>query len=275
MILLNLVLTASLVILIAFLGTTIVMDDPVDASIEATNTLLYFAMYIGAAVVQLPKRINQPLLTGLFLSQNGLVIDFLDEFIELPTRHWHQLGDGMFLVGGAFIILGGVRWALETYERSVTDNLTGLYNRRYFEAALKHVLLSQNRYGIEACLLNIDIDDFKRVNDLHGHSKGDEVLVLVANAILDSIRESDVACRSGGEEFEVFLASSNISNAVMIAERLLENLKQITPKGLPTITASIGVTALRNEDDIGAFRSRADQAMYSAKRNGKAQVQSA
>jgi diguanylate cyclase (GGDEF)-like protein len=118
----------------------------------------------------------------------------------------------------------------------------------------------------------LDLDNFKHINDAYGHTMGDKVLQIVGNVLKQSARQGDIVCRSGGEEFEILLANANVEEASEVARRILTNLAHNTPDGIPTITASIGVTDIRQSDYNDSLRQRADEAMYQAKKQGKARI---
>ncbi|MDX1390530.1 MAG: GGDEF domain-containing protein, partial [Acidobacteriota bacterium] len=116
---------------------------------------------------------------------------------------------------------------LEATERSaVTDSLTSLYNRRYFRAALDREIRRSRRYGLVFSLILLDLDRFKQVNDAFGHLFGDEVLVRVAGLIHKAIREPDIACRYGGEEFALILPETARLGAHSLAERIRRRVEQ-------------------------------------------------
>jgi two-component system cell cycle response regulator len=157
---------------------------------------------------------------------------------------------------------------------AVTDALTGLYNRRYMESHLAS-LLAQGRADRPLSLLMIDIDNFKPINDTHGHAVGDEVLREFAHRIGRSIRGIDLAARYGGEEFVVIMPDTQLPAAHGIAERLRLAIAEENfsiPGGAAGIrvTASIGVSGPGG--DAGAMLKRADEALYEAKRSGRNRV---
>ena len=151
-----------------------------------------------------------------------------------------------------------------------TDHLTGLFNRRHFHERLGAELARHARDGEAVGLLLLDLDDFKQVNDRHGHPVGDEVLVAVARILLDQIRGGDVVCRTGGEEFAVILPSADGDEAVRCAERLLAGVRA-TDFGLAgRRTISIGVaTAAADGTTVGDLFSAADARLLAAKAQGK------
>lgn len=165
----------------------------------------------------------------------------------------------------------------ELEEISITDALTGLYNRRYFMDRLRQELKRVNRYGPPASLLMIDIDHFKKVNDVHGHQAGDAVLAGVAKVIKNSLRETDIFARYGGEEFALIATATDKAGALVLAERLRVLIQQTrfmhSERGL-FVTVSIGVCTWEPGmgDDLEGLIQRADAALYRAKGQGQNRV---
>ena len=163
-------------------------------------------------------------------------------------------------------------------EMAVTDALTGLYNRRYMETHLSHLVEHSINRGKPLSALAIDVDFFKPVNDTHGHDVGDKVLQELATRIRENIRNVDMACRVGGEEFIVILPSTELHLAQKIAERIRKSIAAKpfsagTPSGTLNITVSVGLSTLTGSDDkVEEFLRRADQALYRAKREGRNRV---
>ena len=162
-------------------------------------------------------------------------------------------------------------------EMAVTDALTGLYNRRYLETQLGHLLDHSVNRGKSLSILAIDVDYFKSINDNHGHDAGDRVLQELAVRIRANIRNIDMACRVGGEEFVVVLPSTDLAVAEKIGERMRNSIAANTFEvgtGEPlAITVSIGIAALEGIDDrTDDILKRADQALYRAKREGRNRV---
>lgn len=169
------------------------------------------------------------------------------------------------------------------YETSLSmalvDSLTGLFNRRYFDAHFDKILEKSRRENFKPIgFLVIDIDKFKTINDTHGHPVGDEVLVELAKRLMNSMRPSDMVARMGGEEFVVVMPESRPEQVGMIAERLRAMIEEepFSIKGgaeqLP-VTASIGVTITRPEPETPAdIFKRADEALYRAKEEGRNRV---
>lgn len=161
-----------------------------------------------------------------------------------------------------------------------TDGLTGLLNRREFDRILGDEVRRGERYGTPVSLIMIDVDHFKRFNDSHGHQCGDEALRTVARALAANVRESDRACRFGGEELAVILPASDSAAAQRVAERIRETIaaQQIpTPAGGPVqVTASLGLsTAPESGNTPEALLAAADAALYRSKEAGRNRVTAA
>lgn len=163
-------------------------------------------------------------------------------------------------------------------ELVIKDGLTGLYNHRHFQDALNAELSRSQRYSNECSILFIDLDHFKHYNDAHGHLKGDELLVDIANIIQNSMRESDIAARYGGDEFVVILPQTGKKEATAFAEKIRQGIKEfefygedVLPEG--PVTASLGISTFP-EDGSGnnALIQAADDALYQAKLEGKNKV---
>ncbi|MGH7519923.1 MAG: GGDEF domain-containing protein [Gemmatimonadales bacterium] len=152
------------------------------------------------------------------------------------------------------------------------DALTNVLNARAFAERLGQELDRNRRYPRPLALLYMDLDNFKTINDTHGHQTGDAVLRLVADAMRSSVRAADVVGRLGGDEFAVLMPETDAQLADAAAKRLVASLRNVF-KGTPNVTASIGVVSCTateaNTDDL---LRRADQAMYDAKRMGKDRV---
>ena len=159
---------------------------------------------------------------------------------------------------------------------SITDDLTGIYNSRYFFNRLQDEIERANRYGHPLSLLILDLDNFKKYNDTHGHVVGDEVLAKTGEILLKSLRKTDSAYRYGGEEFAVILPETGGNQAVHFAERIRQGFEKhaflIRQDGSLSVTASIGIAQYKQGEEISAFIKRADENMYTAKKQGKNRV---
>lgn len=160
---------------------------------------------------------------------------------------------------------------------AMTDPLTGLYNRRYFDHHLDTALARQKTASKPFSLIMLDIDHFKQINDTHGHPAGDRILVEFARRLERDIRGFDLAARYGGEEFVVMLPDADAALAEKVAERLRGNIEAESFEtgeavGKVAITCSLGVTTVCDDDDRISVLKRADECLYRAKAEGRNRV---
>ena len=155
-------------------------------------------------------------------------------------------------------------------ELSQTDQLTQLSNRRYLDITLAKEIKRAIRHDSSLCIILIDIDFFKRINDTYGHQKGDEVLISIAKILKNNSRDIDTVGRWGGEEFLIILSQVDSRQATEMAEKLRKKLREFNFKLGERITASFGVTQYKhNEDDESSLLSRVDANLYKAKKAGR------
>jgi diguanylate cyclase (GGDEF)-like protein len=153
------------------------------------------------------------------------------------------------------------------------DTLTGLPNRLLFDELVGSRLAEARRHGTSLALLAIDLDGFKAVNDLHGHSVGDAVLKAAATRILEALRESDVVARVGGDEFAVLLGDASLDDARHVGEKLIDALSAPYPGVVPAVSGSVGIaTHPQAGHTLADLCEHADQALYEAKRSGKRRI---
>jgi diguanylate cyclase (GGDEF)-like protein/PAS domain S-box-containing protein len=197
--------------------------------------------------------------------QEGIgVIEF---FASEPRVHDRSISGALATVGAQVGELLGVleeRQALLTSlaRLALTDQLTGLPNRRAWEEALQRELARADRHGHPVCVAVIDLDEFKRFNDEHGHQAGDAMLSEAARAWQSQLRASDLLARYGGEEFAAVVPAWPLETAVAVVERL----RLATPAGL---TASAGVASWNRQETAMELFARADAALYEAKQSGR------
>lgn len=150
-------------------------------------------------------------------------------------------------------------------DETMTDPLTGLYNRKGFSTLLK-----KSPHAAERCIIAIDIDHFKKINDLHGHDGGDAVLVTFSEKLRNLCADGQVACRFGGEEFVVFLPDTGLAAAAAAAERIRVGIENADFPHAGKVTISLGVAGFSdNENDVYTVLRKADLALYEAKRSGR------
>ena len=158
-------------------------------------------------------------------------------------------------------------------ELAVTDQLTGLHNRRYMASQLDALTRRAAVGGDPVALLVIDIDHFKKINDSFGHAVGDEVIRSLAQLMRDGSRPSDVLCRNGGEEFLMLLPAAGAREAGNVAERLRRRVQAQQLPGVGAITISAGVVEVGPGETVRDAIARADTELYRAKRTGRNRIQ--
>ncbi|OJF90770.1 hypothetical protein AX761_23105 [Rhizobium sp. 58] len=162
---------------------------------------------------------------------------------------------------------------IELEKLAATDPLTGLPNRRYFLERAHIEFDKVRRFHTPTSLVMIDVDNFKAVNDTHGHAVGDEVLKSISRGCREGLRQTDILARFGGEEFVILLCDTAAADAVFLAEILRKSVEDSpiqTEGGLVSVTASFGVTQIFSDDaTLETALSRSDKALYTAKRAGK------
>lgn len=276
---------------------------PIAASVQRASScaeaqlMLDDSIELAILSLSLPDGDPLRLVSSLRASESGrdLPVLLMADDIELP-----RLAKGLDLGANDYLIrpvdrnelLARVRTQIRrkrlqerlhaNYRRSlslaVTDELTGLYNRRYVFAHLNELLARRQGSGDETAVMLFDIDHFKQVNDRHGHPAGDEVLRELATRALRHVRSIDLVGRLGGEEFIVVMPETSLGGAALVAERVraavADEMFTLPKEGktLP-ITVSIGVAVTGPDDDeLECVLKRADNALYDAKNAGRNRV---
>lgn len=191
--------------------------------------------------------------------------------------------EGLLLDSGNAEISAKIRWHLKNRERiqalhqaqnrlarmALSDGLTGLFNRAYFDATIEQETARSLRTKKPLSLLLIDLDYFKKINDTYGHQAGDRVLEEVALVLREQSRTSDTVCRYGGEEFAIILPETPRSHAQMVAERIRQRVSTLDC-GF-AVTASIGINCAERPEGLvpQTLIAGADKALYAAKHNGR------
>ncbi|WP_415396607.1 diguanylate cyclase [Sulfurimonas sp. CS5] len=155
-----------------------------------------------------------------------------------------------------------------------TDSLTGLYNRHKFSQLYLSSYTSMIQRHNDMSIIILDIDYFKKVNDVYGHNAGDKTLVQVSHTLLKILRNIDVVCRWGGEEFLIMLPTADLKHAISIAEKLRKAIEDLSIDIVGQVTASFGVSQVREGEDMQDVIDRADKALYLAKDFGRNCVKS-
>jgi diguanylate cyclase (GGDEF)-like protein len=160
---------------------------------------------------------------------------------------------------------------------AATDPLTGLYNRRHFARVLDQMFAETQRYRTDLACVMIDLDDYKHLNDKHGHQMGDQLLVLAGKVIAANMRRMDVAARYGGDEFVLLLPRASAQEAEVLAERIRDEFAQATASVLKQgrgVTMSVGIASLGSTNPASADQlvAQADAALYRAKDSGRDRI---
>ncbi len=183
------------------------------------------------------------------------------------------------LVGSFFgFLLARIFVLHQELAEAAHDPLTNLWGRRHFNEILRQEVETSNRYGQALSLVILDIDDFKFVNDGHGHNAGDVILKEFAAVLKNNQRGSDVYARWGGEEFLVLMPGTSLNEAIITAERLRKAIENSPFSYVRKMTSSFGVAEYKSESENDSFNKmlqRADRALYQAKQKGKNCVVSA
>ena len=245
---------------------------------------------IRKLILPLPQGRNRFLWNVLFC----LVLIFISSYLIYIIVFWGKVKGTVDLVVRMVFFFGAIfvflvcKLSLQTTQdlkriyvlehENTTDSLMGIYNRRYFDRRLKEEFSRSVRYQYPLSLVMVDIDYFKKVNDRLGHQIGDLVLKRLADLLQDSVRESDVICRYGGEEVAVILPHTPDSTALIVAENLRKKIgateiltEDLSPdKHAVIVTVSIGVSTLVPKiETADMLLNQADKALYSAKKHGR------
>lgn len=158
-------------------------------------------------------------------------------------------------------------------EQAITDGMTGLYNRRYFEEFINKEVIRANRQNQKFTVIGLDLDHLKQINDTYGHNYGDIAIKAIAEVLKNNARSIDIAARIGGEEFNILLPGVDSAGGCIAAERIRKAIESVELDKIGHITASLGVaTYLEHTDDIEELLEITDRAMYESKRNGRNRV---
>ncbi|NOY64475.1 MAG: diguanylate cyclase [Nitrospirae bacterium] len=227
--------------------------------------------YKSMSSVSVPLKIGDEVVGVLNLSDKEKSMPFTDEDMFVVNQ---------FASHAAMLIKLSECYSLseQMRELSITDPLTGLYNRRYFDVRLNEEYMRARRYNLPFSLAIIDIDDFKLFNDTEGHLAGDHILKEIAIIMSSTVRANDIVVRYGGEEFAIIMPQTSSAEAYKVAERLRQAVKNLIPptwKAFPrnAITVSIGVAMYpESGETIAELIRAADKSLYAAKIRGKDQT---
>lgn len=189
----------------------------------------------------------------------------LDDLRRLPLTYAYLMIASMV----ALVTIG--RWFGRSLDRAgllaTTDPLTGLFNRRYFGLRLVEEIHRGDRYAHPACLIYVDVDHLKGINDASGHAAGDDALTSVSRSLLGAIRQTDVLARTGGDEFAILLPNSSSAEASVLSQRILAEVARYGDASKRKLSVSIGIAELKAGNEMDAL-AIADWALYRAKAAG-------
>ncbi len=256
--------------------------------IRVFNLFAEFTFALMAAILFLSidqlkgKHYYHYLVYGFFLAFVSMYIDGLDQ-LHYHSEMYSAIGEKLTLmVAFTLIILGVKNWIADFIELNkvlarqvITDELTGLYNRRGMLQQFTNLEEIALRNSLSLSFVIADLDDFKRYNDTMGHLAGDEFLSSLGKSLLDLMSSNQVIGRWGGEEFAICLLGSDINKAAEFAEKIRKKVLDIDmpiKMGKQKISVSLGVAELKNDESVMETIKRADKSLYLAKSNGKNQV---
>lgn len=266
-----------------------------------SNSLVLIGCIILLASLAVVRKITRQLPAGRscknWCAMSGLIALFVVGYLGYIAIFWDQhtaivdlIVPGIFFFGACFVWFS-TYIALQTTldvmrisdleQATLTDPLTGVYNRRFMEQRLAEEISKARRYCFQLSILLFDLDHFKQVNDEHGHQAGDQMLVEICNLVTDQLRDSDILSRYGGEEFLVIATNTGPAEAALLAERLrarieanvfLKDDEELTAQGL-SITTSIGIASFDDDNDNEEILiGNADRNLYQAKHEGRNRI---
>jgi diguanylate cyclase (GGDEF)-like protein len=246
---------------------------------------------VAAAALPAPDDVQLRVGGGSVVGDRGQLDDPSRAQIQIADRAWvlvvsdpNRPDVGLpLLIGGvgfsmaallaALILIWSRNEKMQRLEREAShDPLTGLRNRRSFEAELRREMARSRRSGTTGAMLMIDLDNFKRINDTHGHPAGDRLLKEVAGLLSNRVRETDVLARLGGDEFAISLPDTGVAEAQVVAESVVDSVRGRSWEKIEdeVITASVGIAMFGDDPRLSyeSIASEADTAMYAAKDSG-------
>lgn len=274
-------------LLSALITGAIFVTSPVVDDVHFANALLEGLLVlmplIGTFVVinarqRIPHIYGFAMISFAFLLLS-MSMDTLDELVEVEYVYTLWFEGVAQILGFVFLLLtlyiGTKHTTRETRNLgrlATTDELTEIYNRRYLLANLSKEISGGSSASHAFSVALIDLDHFKKINDTFGHDVGDRVLKAYAALLTGGIRKADIAARYGGEEFVVMARNTDEKGALKLCEHLQARTRAVWPRDLPPVTASMGVAMYEVGDSAEALLSRADRALYQAKRLGRDRV---
>jgi|GEM_PF-2555680 len=274
-------------IVVAFLAYDALLLERFE-DVRMFNLIAEFGFTCMAAILYLSidqlkdKSYYKYLNLGFLLAFVSMLVDGLDQ-LHYHSELYSALGEKLtLLIAFTLIIIGVNDWINDFVKLNrvlasqvITDELTGLYNRRGMLQQFKKFEEIAQRKKISLSFIIADLDDFKKYNDTMGHLSGDGFLNSLGNSLLELMSENQVIGRWGGEEFAICLLGSDINKAAEFAEKIRVCVLQIdmpSKMGAKKMSVSLGVAELKNNESVMETIKRADRSLYLAKSNGKNQV---
>ncbi|MFH0975348.1 MAG: GGDEF domain-containing protein [Spirochaetota bacterium] len=205
----------------------------------------------------------------LLESEPDFAIRIMYKILNITTQRLRNTGN---------FLSDMVRWGNDASKRAVTDELTGIYNRRYLDSALEDYFLTAKAAGKPLSLIMIDLDYFREINNQYKHETGDKAIIEIVRASQKHLRELDSMARYGGDEFTIILRDTDQGAAFAIAEKIrieVANVDLLKNSGgsMTNLSLSMGLASFpKNADTLKELRAKADQALYKAKENGRNRV---
>jgi diguanylate cyclase (GGDEF)-like protein len=251
-----------------------IMADLDAYSVRLASHLQKHVMYGRAGTAEGPQSQVQPLAVVPLIYQARFMGALLVRSDD-PTRNWQE-NELLLLRTVADQVIMAVNHArlfAQTQQQALTDVLTGCFNRRSFEMQLEREIRAAQRDGQPLSLIMCDLDHFKLINDSYGHDAGDVVLRAIGATFREALRGRDTAARYGGEEFAIILPQADGPGALIVAERLRQQLADLDIPGVGKVTASFGLACFPSQgEDRDQLVGAADRALYEAKHEGRNRV---
>ena len=212
--------------------------------------------------------------TSSIMSYQVMENNFISRLYILPRRNVRKCHSTIVnaVIGSISIALENTLNINQLKTAATVDPLTNCYNRRALDTLITSDIFYARRYGTALSVIMIDVDNFKKINDVHGHHAGDAVLKDICTLLPSLVRKSDYLARYGGEEFVLVLPDTSLYSAVRLAEKLRKKIEmhetRLSDKSI-RVTASFGVASLENKPDGGSLLREADERLYKAKAIGK------
>ncbi len=241
-------------------------------SSEMLGVIGLFWMYVAiVANFFLTKSLRfASIITGCIM----ILLAITGDSFSNASQLWSFLATGFLLALLSFIIAQQYSQQRQRLEHlAMVDPLTGAFNRRVMEQELHMAVEEHSRKGTPMAVILMDIDHFKRVNDLYGHDKGDFVLSSFAESIKQNTRQNDRFFRYGGEEFLMLVKNAKPEEAAAIAEKIRHTTESGAESGLGKVTVSLGIANIMQDESCEHWVARADAAMYRAKQLGRNRVE--